>query len=137
LDGLNIDKTGSGSCPVADFVKSNVELSASYYCDNRCHSCKASNLSVPTLLAAILNPNFIEICRVHLKLQCKGRDGQASNIYVTHYIHLVDFVAGTRKLVISACAVINRYAGAYIPDFDLNVLSRLKFSDYILVYDCV
>ena len=29
LQGLGVDGTGSGSCPVADFCKSNVELSAS------------------------------------------------------------------------------------------------------------
>jgi hypothetical protein len=28
LEGLSVDKTGSGSCPVADFGKSNVQLSA-------------------------------------------------------------------------------------------------------------
>jgi hypothetical protein len=29
LEGLSVDETGSGSCSVADFGKSNVELSAS------------------------------------------------------------------------------------------------------------
>jgi hypothetical protein len=73
---------------------------------------------------------------------CNAGGGREQAIF-TLCIHLVDFVEGTLKLLISLGLrwvtrfVIIRYAGANIHDSDLNVLLWLKFSYCVLVHDCV